>query len=171
MPKSDSMRIDAQRGFTLLEVMVVLLILGIAMGTASVAAFGDSAQRTLHQDAERLAGLFMLAQTEARAAGGRIVWQADAQGFAFTRVPRPLVLPARVAARSSLMRETRFGAASPLRPRPWLSSVPVAVSIEPEDVLSFGGDWVGAPAAITLHSGDRAVQIVRSATGRYEVRP
>ncbi|WP_052355733.1 prepilin-type N-terminal cleavage/methylation domain-containing protein [Castellaniella defragrans] len=95
------MRIDAQRGFTLLEMMVVLLIMGIAMGAASVSAFGDPGMRTLRQDAHRLAGLFMAAQTEARAGGGRIAWRPGAQGYAFERLPRPLVLPARMAVRSA----------------------------------------------------------------------
>lgn len=171
MPRSGSMRIDAQRGFTLLEMMVVLLIMGIAMGAASVSVFGDPGMRTLRQDAHRLAGLFMAAQTEARAGGGRIAWRPGAQGYAFERLPRPLVLPARMAVRSAGGRDDRFGADSPLRPRSWLSSGPVSVDIRPAGALVFGGDWVGAPLEITLSAGDRTVRISRSGSGHYEVRP
>ncbi|MGB3426154.1 prepilin-type N-terminal cleavage/methylation domain-containing protein, partial [Castellaniella sp.] len=77
------MRGDPQRGFTLLETMVVLLIVGVAMGAAGVSAFGDAQMRTLRQDAQRLAGLFMTAQTEARAVGVRIAWRPGERGFAF----------------------------------------------------------------------------------------
>src|SRR5690606_10214427 len=171
MPKSDSMRNEPQRGFSLLEVMVVLLIAGIAMGAASVSAFGDATQRTLRQDAQRLAGLFLLAQTQARAEGGRILWRPQDQGFTFERLPRPLVLPARVAVRSSQMRDPRFGAASPLRPRDWLTTGPVQATVQPADALIFGGDWVGPPLAVALRANGHTVQVTRSPAGRYEVRP
>ena len=171
MPKSGSSPVDRQRGFTLLEVMVVLLIMGVALGAASVSAFGDAAQRTQRQDAQRLAGLFMVAQTEARAGGSRIVWRPGGQGFDFQALPRPLMLPTRVAARSSLMRDAGFGPDSPLRPRAWLSPAPVSVQIRPAGVLTFGGDWVAGPVEITLSAGNHSVRVARSAAGQYQVQP
>ncbi|CAM5201819.1 Type II secretion system protein H OS=Castellaniella defragrans OX=75697 GN=HNR28_001605 PE=3 SV=1 [Castellaniella defragrans] len=165
------MRVDRQRGFTLLETMVVLLIVGVAMGAASVSAFGDSRMRTLRQDAQRLAGLFMTAQSEARAGGARIAWRPGEQGFAFERLPRPLVLPARVAARASRVKDDRFPAHAPLRPRAWLSGGPVSVDIRPGGVLVFDGDWVHGPLDVTLSAGGRTVRLSRSGSGHYEVRP
>lgn len=171
MPRSGSMRVDPQRGFTLLETMVVLLIMGVAMGAASVSAFGDARMRTLRQDAQRLAGLFMTAQTEARAGGARIAWRPDERGFAFERLPRPLVLPARVAARAAWARDDRFPADAPLRPREWLSDEPVSVGVRPGGVLVFDGDWVHGPLDVTLSAGGRTVRLSRSGDGHYEVRP
>lgn len=171
MPRSGSMRVDPQRGFTLLETMVVLLIMGVAMGAASVSAFGDARMRTLRQDAQRLAGLFMTAQIEARAGGARIAWRPGEQGFAFERLPRPLVLPARVAARSAGARDERFSADVPLRPRAWLSDGPVLVGIRPAGALVFDGDWVHSPLDVTLSAGGRTVRLSRSGNGHYEVRP
>ncbi|MFC4299544.1 MAG: prepilin-type N-terminal cleavage/methylation domain-containing protein [Castellaniella sp.] len=165
------MRGDPQRGFTLLETMVVLLIVGVAMGAAGVSAFGDAQMRTLRQDAQRLAGLFMTAQTEARAVGVRIAWRPGERGFAFERLPRPLVLPARVAARSSRMQDQRFAADAPLRPRAWLSDGPVSVDIRPGGALVFDGDWIHGPLDVTLSAGGRVVRLSRSGNGHYEVRP
>ncbi|WP_368644278.1 prepilin-type N-terminal cleavage/methylation domain-containing protein [Castellaniella ginsengisoli] len=171
MPRSGSIRVDPQRGFTLLETMIVLLIMGVAMGAASVSALGDSQMRTLRQDAQRLAGLFVTAQAEARAGGARIAWRSGARGFAFERLPRPLVLPARVAARSARVRDERFAADTPLRPRAWLSEGPVSVDIQPDGDLVFDGDWVHGPLDVTLSAGGRTVRISRSGNGRYKVRP
>ncbi|WP_397473375.1 type II secretion system minor pseudopilin GspH [Pusillimonas sp.] len=158
-----------QQGFTLLEMMIVLVIIGIATTLASVSAFGNNEARALRQDALRLAQLFTAAQVEARASGQSIVWQHDVDGYRFTRLPRKLILPARLAARGHRVEDTALDAGSILRPREWTTDKPVDVRIEPREVLIFGADWIAGPMKMELASGDRTVTLARLGNGRFVV--
>ncbi len=77
------------RGFTLIEVLVVLLIMGIALGLASVIAAPGERDR-VQLEAERLAELLTVASEQARYTGETIAWIADAGGYRFLRL-RPEV--------------------------------------------------------------------------------
>lgn len=70
------------RGFTLIEMLVVLLIMGILLGLVSVVAQPDDRAR-LHVETERLAQLIDLAATEARFAGKSIAWATDGASYRF----------------------------------------------------------------------------------------
>ena len=63
------------RGFTLLEVLVVLLILGVCAGLIGTLARPD-ARDALRIEAERLAMVLELAADESRLTGKPIVWTA-----------------------------------------------------------------------------------------------
>ena len=72
------------RGFTLLEVLVVLLIMGLFAGLVGTLAQPD--ERThLRAEAERLAQLLDLAAEESRLTGSRIAWTAGATQYHFWR--------------------------------------------------------------------------------------
>ncbi|HTM29372.1 MAG TPA: GspH/FimT family pseudopilin, partial [Rhodanobacter sp.] len=71
-------------GFTLLEMLVVVLIIGILIGTVSARLQPDS-QDVLRVEAERLAQLMELAAQDARITGRAIVWTSDGQRYQFWR--------------------------------------------------------------------------------------
>lgn len=72
------------RGFTLVEVLVALVIMGLFVGLVSATVRPD--ERTLLRvEAERLAQLLDLAGIEARISGRPIAWTTDGPGYRFWR--------------------------------------------------------------------------------------
>lgn len=72
------------RGFTLLELLLVVALIGIATGLVALSVGGG--ERSLREESERLAALFHIAQSEARVSGRTLVWQADLSGYYFYRL-------------------------------------------------------------------------------------
>lgn len=70
------------RGFTLLEMLVVLTIMGIFAGLVITNARPDNAA-SLRVESERLAQLLDLAATRARLTGRPIVWTTDGHSYDF----------------------------------------------------------------------------------------
>ena len=70
------------RGFTLIELMVVLLIIGLFAGLVSTITRPDD-RALLRVEAERLAQLLDLAATKSRLTGISIAWTADGPGYRF----------------------------------------------------------------------------------------
>ena len=72
-------------GFTLIEVLVVLMIMGLFVGLVSAIVRPDD-RGLLRVEAERLAQLLDLAAAESRLAGKSIAWTADGTGYRFWRM-------------------------------------------------------------------------------------
>jgi general secretion pathway protein H len=70
------------RGFTLIEMLVVLLIMGLLVGLVSAIARPDD-RALLRVEVERLAQLMDLAATQSRLTGKSIAWTADGPGYRF----------------------------------------------------------------------------------------
>ncbi len=72
-------------GFTLIEMLVVLLIMGLLVGLVSTIARPDE-RGLLRIEAERLAQLLDLAAAESRLTGKAIGWTSDGPGYRFWRL-------------------------------------------------------------------------------------
>ena len=70
-----------QRGLTLLELLVVLSIIGLAMAGVSL-SLRDSSQTQIEREAQRLVAVLEAARAQSRTSGVALVWQPTSEGFA-----------------------------------------------------------------------------------------
>ena len=75
-------RRKATRGFTLLELLVVITIIAAA-SAGVVLALRDGTQTALERDAQRLAVLLESARAQSRATGVAVRWQPNGNGVGF----------------------------------------------------------------------------------------
>ena len=152
-------RASRQIGFTLLEMLVVLVIAGLLVSLASLAVTRNP-RTDLNEEAQRLALLFESAGDEAQVRARPIAWQPFDGGFRFDMHTddgwRPL-------------RDDLLGA------RRWEGGVTsVSIDYPGSDVhpsrLVFGTESIDAPVQITLFSAVGQARIVGTGNGRYEVR-
>ena len=84
------------RGFTLLELLVVLSIIALSVGVASL-ALRDGSQTQLEHEGTRLAALLEMARAEARVTGVMVRWVPAAPGdeaaFRFVGLPPGQSMP------------------------------------------------------------------------------
>lgn len=73
------------QGFTLIEVLIVMLIMGLLVGLVSTILRPDD-RALLRIEAERLAQLLDLTATESRLSGQAMAWTADGPGYRFWRM-------------------------------------------------------------------------------------
>ena len=81
-----SSRATVVRGFTLLELLLVVAIIAVASAGVSF-AMRDSAQTQLEREAVRLAALLESGRTRSMASGIPVRWRTTATGFAFDGLP------------------------------------------------------------------------------------
>ncbi|MFP5412257.1 MAG: GspH/FimT family pseudopilin [Gammaproteobacteria bacterium] len=146
---------SSQRGFTLLELLVAIVIAGVLIGVATLSIGGFD--RGLRFEADRLAQLLSLAREEALVRGAPIRLEADEERYRF-----------------AIWRDRRWQPIlddRDLRERLW--ERPTRVSVERPDTrntVEFGRDQVDTPFALHLErEGDR-VSIVSNGLGAFELR-
>lgn len=141
------------RGFTLLELMVVLVIIGICtagigLGLGSLL---DPA-RLLRQEAERLAQRLQVARDEARIDGRPLRWQADANGYRFSR---------REGSRWVDLTRDEL-----LRPQPWQAT---GITVQPVVAIELSPEWLGVPWELALSLDGRRLRLRDDGSGQLQV--
>ena len=74
--------VNKASGFTLIEMLIVLVIMGILVGLVSVVVQPDDSAR-LRVEVEKLAQLMDVAATESRYTGKPIAWTSDGKSYQF----------------------------------------------------------------------------------------
>ena len=145
-----------QRGFTLIEILVVLVVIGIAMAMVAINGM-PGARDGLRFETERLAQLLSLAREEAQVRGAPIRLEADETRYRFAilrdRQWQPLLDDA------------------DLRERIW--QAPTVVRVERPDgrrVVEFGRDSVDVPFSVRLQREGATVAILANGLGTFEVQ-
>jgi general secretion pathway protein H len=156
LPVNDARR--AARGFTLVELMVVLVIIGITLGMVSLNAI-PSPQQHLQNEAQRLALLLQLARDEAIVRNRLVAFEADGEHYRFLVRNETRWDP---ISGDDLLRERAFKSA-PVRTEP-----PGAGAGNPLRI-TFGREPVDKPFLLTLSSGDAHVAIRADGVGHFTV--
>jgi len=112
------------RGFTLIEVLVVLMIMGLFVGLVSAIVRPDD-RGLLRVEAERLAQLLDLAGAESRLAGKSIAWTAEGPGYRFWRMTGDSEASADGSAQWTEMRDSDLLRARALPPGMTISGLEV----------------------------------------------
>ena len=132
-------------GFTLIELMVVVLLIAIASATVSL-SLRDPASTRLEHEAARLVALLEAARTEARASGLAASWephaaQEGAEGFRFVGLPPSSELPSQWLARG-VRAEVTGARAVLLGPEPLIGAQRIVLRLD-EQSLALSTDGLG----------------------------
>jgi general secretion pathway protein H len=154
-------------GFTLIEVLIALLIVGVVMATVGLATGGFRA-RDLEFEADRIAQLFSLAREEAQVRGSPVRMMVSDVGYAFESFSEN---------QWRLIRDDEL-----LRARRW--EEPTQIKIEtadkPSDGLtssldevqrsvSFGREQIDVPFTMRLSRDQSVIVIASDGMGRFKV--
>ncbi len=147
-----------QAGFTLLELMVVMAIIGLMMGVVSFNAMPSERQQ-LQREAERIALLLQSARDEAIVRNRQIMFEAEGQSYHFRMRDNGqwVAIP-----RDDLLKDRAFE-----RPNIRLTMQPA-----PQDGSSriiFGREPVDKPFVLTLSSGEVFAAIHADGIGHFSV--
>lgn len=148
------------RGFTLLELLVVLVIAGIMLGVVSFNAM-PSQQQILQNEAQRIALLLQLARDEAIVRNRPIAFEAEPDRYRFLihEGDQWQALP-----QEDLLREREFKRA------PVLLSVMPAVAVQTNPLrLVFGREPVDKPFVLIMTAGEATANIKADGIGHFVV--
>lgn len=148
------------RGFTLLELLVVLVIAGILLGLVSINAV-PSERQALQNEAQRIALLLQLARDEAIVRNRPIAFEAEPSRYRFLVREEKSWEP---IGKDDLLREREFQR----QPVALAIDLPAAQQSTPMRIV-FGREPVDKPFVLTLSSGASSVAIRADGIGHYVV--
>ncbi|MDO8905464.1 prepilin-type N-terminal cleavage/methylation domain-containing protein [Hydrogenophaga sp.] len=145
------------RGFTLLELMVVVAIAAMATAGATL-ALRDGQATQLEREALRLSAMLEAARAQSRTTGVPVVWRTRPEGFEFVGVRNRPDVPT-------------VGTASIWGPRNWLNPVTRAQVTRPAgaQTLVLGPEPLIAAQQLTLQQGDRSLVLATDGLSPFAV--
>lgn len=148
-------------GFTLIELMVVMVIIGITLGMVSLNAL-PSPRQNLENEAKRLALLLQLARDEAIVRNRLVAFEAGSDSYRFI-------------VRNDQSSWDQITNDDLLRQRPF-KNAPVTVLLDPPGAgtgnpmrITFGREPVDKPFIMTLIAGDNSVSVRADGIGHFTV--
>ena len=155
---SQMMRNAKQRGFTLLELMVVMVIAGIILGMISVTAVPGKKQH-LEREAKRISSLLEVARDEAILRNLPVAIELDQFAYRFLIRSEQRWIPLK----DDLLRERQYDIS------------PLTLTLEPAPVqpgqfrIVFGREPVDKPFVLTLQSDAEKISIHADGIGHFYV--
>jgi len=139
------------RGFTLLELLVVLMIIAISVGVVSL-SMRDGSATQLEREGARLSALLEMARAESRVTGTPVRW-----------------VPASAAADKAETRSGfRFVGMSKLQPLPsrWLDDA-VSAQVVGSDSVLLGPEALLPPQRIVLRLAEQRLELATDGLGPF----
>jgi general secretion pathway protein H len=128
----------AARGFTLIEILVVVVILAVLAGAVSIGMAGAGGERTLAREAERAQALIAYACERAELVGRDIGLSFAKTGFRFSYYENEVWIPYR---------------SDELRPRNWPESLSAALTRDNQAVV-LAQEFPEKPQLLCYSSGE-----------------
>ncbi|GAB3540866.1 hypothetical protein GCM10027343_10590 [Noviherbaspirillum agri] len=151
---------SSARGFTLLELLVVLVIAGLLLGLVTFNAMPGE-RKALENEAQRIALLLQLARDEAIVRNRPIAFEAEADRYRFLIRENEQWQP---LSQDDMLREREFQRA------PIALSISPAVAAQTDPLrIVFGREPVDKPFVLTMSSGEASVAIRADGIGHFEV--
>jgi general secretion pathway protein H len=148
------------RGFTLVEIMVVMVIIGITLGLASLNAI-PSPQQDLQAEAQRLTLLLQLARDEAIVRNRPVTFEATPERYHFLVRNETRWVP---ITGDDLLREREF------------KNGPLNLLLDPASAgtvnplrITFGREPVDKPFVLVMATGGNRVAIRADGVGHFTV--